>query len=74
MTRSTAAAGWRFDNSYARLPESLFASAEPVLVRISAAKRMRDQAEADARDKSLPAVNAARLAALFGRPRQEVAA
>jgi chlorophyllide a reductase subunit Z len=48
--------------------------AEPVLVRISAAKRMRDQAEADARDKSLPAVNAARLAALFGRPRQEVAA
>jgi len=48
--------------------------AEPVLVRISAAKRMRDQAEADAREKSLPAVNAARLAALFGRPRQEVAA
>jgi chlorophyllide a reductase subunit Z len=48
--------------------------AEPVLVRISAAKRMRDQAEADAREKSLPAVNAARLAALFGRPTQEVTA
>jgi chlorophyllide a reductase subunit Z len=48
--------------------------AEPVLVRISAAKRMRDRAEADARDQSLPAVTAARLAALFGRPRQEVAA
>jgi chlorophyllide a reductase subunit Z len=48
--------------------------AEPVLVRISAAKRMRDRAEADARENSLPAVNAARLAVLFGRPRQEVAA
>jgi hypothetical protein len=35
---------------------------------------MRDQAEADAREKGLPTVNAARLAALFGRPRQEVAA
>ena len=48
--------------------------AEPVLVRISAAKRMRDQAEADAREKGLPAVNAERLAVLFGRPRQEVVA
>jgi uncharacterized protein YdiU (UPF0061 family) len=33
MTRAMAAAGWRFDNSYARLPELLFALAEPVPVR-----------------------------------------
>jgi uncharacterized protein YdiU (UPF0061 family) len=33
MTRAMAAAGWRFDNSYARLPELLFAAAEPVPVR-----------------------------------------
>jgi uncharacterized protein YdiU (UPF0061 family) len=33
MTRSMAAAGWRFDNSYARLPEPLFTAAEPVPVR-----------------------------------------
>ena len=33
MTRSPATAGWRFDNSYARLPEQLFASAPPVPVR-----------------------------------------
>jgi len=33
MTRATAAAGWRFDNSYGRLPEPLFAAAPPVPVR-----------------------------------------
>jgi chlorophyllide a reductase subunit Z len=60
------------DDAKALMDELL--EAEPVLVRISAAKRMRDQAEADARENSLPAVNAARLAVLFGRPRQEVAA
>jgi chlorophyllide a reductase subunit Z len=60
------------DDAKALMDELL--EAEPVLVRISAAKRMRDQAEADAREKSLPAVNAARLAALFGRPTQEVTA
>jgi chlorophyllide a reductase subunit Z len=48
--------------------------AEPVLVRISAAKRMRDRAEADARSQGLPAVSAGRLSELFGRPRQEVTA
>lgn len=33
MSRSMAAAGWRFDNSYARLPEPLVAAAVPVPVR-----------------------------------------
>jgi uncharacterized protein YdiU (UPF0061 family) len=33
MASSIAAAGWRFDNSYARLPEPLFAPAPPVAVR-----------------------------------------
>jgi uncharacterized protein YdiU (UPF0061 family) len=33
MAPSIAAAGWRFDNSYARLPEPLFAAAPPVAVR-----------------------------------------
>ncbi len=41
--------------------------AEPVLVRISAAKRMRDQAEGDARSAGHKKVNAARLQELFGR-------
>jgi len=33
MPDSIADAGWRFDNSYARLPEPLFAAAQPVPVR-----------------------------------------
>jgi uncharacterized protein YdiU (UPF0061 family) len=33
MTRSFDEAGWRFDNTYARLPEPLHASAAPVAVR-----------------------------------------
>ena len=33
MTASIADAGWRFDNSYARLPEPLFAAAPPTPVR-----------------------------------------
>jgi uncharacterized protein YdiU (UPF0061 family) len=33
MPDSIAAAGWRFDNSYARLPEPLFSAAPPVPVR-----------------------------------------
>jgi uncharacterized protein YdiU (UPF0061 family) len=33
MTDPIAAAGWRFDNSYARLPQPLFAPASPVPVR-----------------------------------------
>jgi uncharacterized protein YdiU (UPF0061 family) len=37
MPDSIAAAGWRFDNSYARLPEPLFAASPPVPVRSPAA-------------------------------------
>jgi uncharacterized protein YdiU (UPF0061 family) len=33
MTRSIVEAGWRFDNTYARLPEALHAPAVPVAVR-----------------------------------------
>jgi serine/tyrosine/threonine adenylyltransferase len=33
MPESIADAGWRFDNSYARLPEPLFAASQPVPVR-----------------------------------------
>jgi chlorophyllide a reductase subunit Z len=48
--------------------------AEPVLVRISAAKRWRDRAESDARARGQASVSAPRLQELFGRIRQEVAA
>jgi chlorophyllide a reductase subunit Z len=48
--------------------------AEPVLVRISAAKRMRDRAEQDAREAGLDEVGVERLFRLFGRPRTERAA
>jgi len=48
--------------------------AEPVLVRISAAKRMRDRAEQDARDAGLDEVGAERLFRLFGRSKTERAA
>ncbi len=41
--------------------------AEPVLVRISAAKRIRDRAEADARAAGRSQVSADRLQELFGR-------
>jgi chlorophyllide a reductase subunit Z len=43
--------------------------AEPVLVQISAAKRMRDRAERDARADGTNRVSARRLGALFGRSR-----
>lgn len=33
MPESIAAAGWRFDNSYSRLPELLFAASQPAPVR-----------------------------------------
>jgi uncharacterized protein YdiU (UPF0061 family) len=33
MARSIAEAGWRFDNSYAQLPDPLFATAPPAAVR-----------------------------------------
>jgi chlorophyllide a reductase subunit Z len=40
---------------------------EPVLVRISAAKRMRDRAERDARESGRSHVQADRLVELFGQ-------
>ena len=47
MTRSMAAAGWRFDNSYARLPEPLFAPAPPVPVRAPGLVFLNDPLAAD---------------------------
>jgi chlorophyllide a reductase subunit Z len=47
--------------------------AEPVLVRISAAKRWRDAAESDARHRSEETVTAAVLDRLFGIRKAEVA-
>ncbi|MEY4861968.1 MAG: chlorophyllide a reductase subunit [Pseudomonadota bacterium] len=44
--------------------------AEPVLVRISAAKRMRDKVEQDARDAGESQVQLERLLKLFGRTRE----
>ena len=46
--------------------------AEPVLVRISAAKRLRDMAESDARHRGEEAVTAALLTRLFGARKQGV--
>jgi chlorophyllide a reductase subunit Z len=40
---------------------------QPVLVRISAAKRMRDQAERDARETGRSHVEAQRFSELFGQ-------
>jgi len=40
---------------------------QPVLVRISAAKRFRDQAERDARETGRSHVQAQRFAELFGQ-------
>ena len=40
---------------------------QPVLVRISAAKRMRDQAERDARERGDTQVQAQRFIELFGQ-------
>jgi len=47
---------------------------QPVLVRISAAKGMRDRAESQARRQALPQVSTSVLKELFGRTQQEVTA
>jgi len=57
------------DDAHGLLSELI--EAEPVLVRISAAKRMRDQAEADARRAGAARVTVDRVIALFGRARTE---
>jgi chlorophyllide a reductase subunit Z len=48
--------------------------AQPVLVRISAAKQMRDRAEQDARAAGAQQVDVQRLNSLFGRSREGQAA
>jgi chlorophyllide a reductase subunit Z len=48
--------------------------AEPVLVRISAAKKLRDRAERDAREAGRASVEVDRLFELFGQSRAGVAA
>ncbi len=53
------------DEAHAQLEELI--EAQPVLVRISAAKRMRDQAERVARSQGLSQVTAAQITTLFGR-------
>ena len=53
------------DDAQAQLEELI--EAQPVLVRISAAKRMRDQAERSARAKGRASVSASEITALFGR-------
>ena len=53
------------DDAQAQLEELI--EAQPVLVRISAAKRMRDQAERSARAKGHASVSASEITALFGR-------
>ena len=45
---------------------------QPVLVRISVAKRMRDQAERDARETGRAQVEADRFYELFGSAKVEV--
>ena len=47
-----------------------FVSAEPVLVQISAAKRLRDHAERDARKAGEPRITATRVEASHGRQKQ----
>ena len=53
------------DDAHAQLEELI--EAQPVLVRISAAKRMRDQAERSVRSQGGIRVTAAQLTTLFGR-------
>ena len=60
---------WSFE-AHALLEELI--EAEPVLVRISAAKQMRDRAERDARQMGSTVVEASRLSELFGHSKTEV--
>jgi chlorophyllide a reductase subunit Z len=52
------------DDAFTRLQDMI--DAEPVLVRISAAKRLRDAAESDARHRAEERVTLATLQRLFG--------
>jgi 3,8-divinyl chlorophyllide a/chlorophyllide a reductase subunit Z len=60
------------DDAHARLQDMI--DAEPILVRISAAKRLRDTAEAAARQAGLDRVSSDQLNKLFGQRKQQVAA
>jgi chlorophyllide a reductase subunit Z len=65
-SRASGAASMPWDAQAHRKLEELI-EAEPVLVRISAAKRMRDRAEQDARAAGAQQVDLERLERLFGR-------
>jgi 3,8-divinyl chlorophyllide a/chlorophyllide a reductase subunit Z len=64
-SRAAQAASMPWESAAHELLEELLES-QPVLVRISAAKRMRDRAECDAREAGAKQVSAERVAALFG--------
>jgi chlorophyllide a reductase subunit Z len=65
-SRASGAASMPWEPEAHQLLNELL-EAEPVLVRISAAKRMRDRAEQDARSAGAPSVDVDRLTRLFGR-------
>jgi chlorophyllide a reductase subunit Z len=65
-SRASGAASMPWDPQAHRMLEELI-EAEPVLVRISAAKLMRDRAEQDARAAGVQQVDLERLERLFGR-------
>jgi chlorophyllide a reductase subunit Z len=67
-SRASGAGSMPWDAAAHQLLERLLED-EPVLVRISAAKRMRDAAELDARAAGLASVQAEGLTRLFGRSR-----
>jgi chlorophyllide a reductase subunit Z len=67
-SRASGAGSMPWDAAAHQLLERLLEN-EPVLVRISAAKRMRDAAELDARAAGLASVQAEGLTRLFGRSR-----
>ena len=67
-SRASGTSSMPWDPAAHRLLEQLL-EFEPVLVRISAAKRMRDAAEQEARAAGLGQVQEEQLSRLFGRPR-----